>query len=138
MLQAYNSSQHGFREEPSRGLDAGHYLGVVKRRFLWLIVPSVLILIVGSFLVVIQRSIYSAEGKILVESQEIPTDLVRPTVTTAAVERVQVIEQRMLTRDNLLAIINKYGLFPSERKWMSATAASRPHEGARADQNRGP
>ena len=51
---------------------------------------------------------YLSEGKILVESQQIPVDLVKPTVTTASKERIQVIEQRVMTRDNLLAILDKY------------------------------
>ena len=58
---------------------------------------------------------YLSEGKILVQSQQIPTELVRPTVTNAAQERIQVIEQRMMTRENLLAIVDKFQLFPTKR-----------------------
>ena len=58
---------------------------------------------------------YLSEGKILVQSQQIPTELVRPTVTNAAQERIQVIEQRTMTRENLLAIIDKFQLFPDKR-----------------------
>ena len=45
----------------------------------------------------------------------------RPTVTNAAQERIQVIEQRTMTRENLLAIIDKFQLFPQQRNLMSAT-----------------
>jgi uncharacterized protein involved in exopolysaccharide biosynthesis len=75
----------------------------------------------GVFVVAIQRPIYEAEGKILVETQEIPADLVKPTVTESANQRIQVIQQRIMTRDNLLPIVNKYGLFASQRQWMSGT-----------------
>ena len=71
--------------------------------------------------VAIQRPIYEAQGKILVELPEIPTDLVEPTVTAAATERIQVIQQRLMARDSLLPIVDKFNLFPSERKWMSGT-----------------
>ena len=64
---------------------------------------------------------YFSEGKILVQSQQIPTELVRPTVTSAAQERIQVIEQRTMTRDNLLAIVDKFKLFPERRTLMSPT-----------------
>ncbi len=64
---------------------------------------------------------YVSVGKILVQSQQIPTELVRPTVTSAAQERIQVIEQRTMTRDNLLAIIDKFQLFPEKRTLMSAS-----------------
>src|SRR5207248_8694259 len=64
---------------------------------------------------------YLSEGKILVQSQQIPTELVRPTVTNAAQERIQVIEQRTMTRENMLAIIDKFQLFPNQRNLMSVT-----------------
>jgi uncharacterized protein involved in exopolysaccharide biosynthesis len=64
---------------------------------------------------------YLSEGKILVQSQQIPTELVRPTVTSAAQERIQVIEQRTMSRDNLVAIVDKFQLFPDKRTLMSIT-----------------
>ena len=71
--------------------------------------------------VAIQRPIYRAEGKILVESPEIPPELVRPTVMEVADARIQVIHQRIMTRDNLMEVMNKYKLFPRERTSMSGT-----------------
>jgi uncharacterized protein involved in exopolysaccharide biosynthesis len=64
---------------------------------------------------------YLSEGKILVESQQIPADLVKPTVTTGSKERIQVIEQRVMTRDNLLAILDKYQMFADQRDSLSRT-----------------
>ena len=46
----------------------------------------------------------------LIESQEIPTDLVQPTVSTLADERVALLQQRIMIRDKLLAIADKYKL----------------------------
>ena len=63
---------------------------------------------------------YLSEGKILVQSQQIP-ELVRSTVTSAAQERIQVIQQRTMTRDNLIAIADKFQLFPEKRTLMSVT-----------------
>src|SRR5208282_1214275 len=51
----------------------------------------------------------------------IPIDLVRPTVMETANQRVQVIQQRIMTRDNLLAIVKKFDLFPSQQRWMSSS-----------------
>ena len=64
---------------------------------------------------------YLSEGQILVQSQQIPSELVRPTVTSAAQERIQVIQQRTMTRDNLIAIADKFKLFPDKRTLMSPT-----------------
>src|ERR1700743_3392619 len=49
----------------------------------------------------------------------IPSELVRSTITNAAQERIQVIEQRTMTRDNLVAIADKFKLFPDKRTLMT-------------------
>jgi uncharacterized protein involved in exopolysaccharide biosynthesis len=121
MLQALNPSRPGSYEDREQGLDLGRLLAIARRRIFYFAIPFVLLLIAGFMIVAIQRPIYHAEGKILVESPEIPTTLVQPTVTAAAIERMQVIQQRIMNRDNLLAIVKKFGLFPSQHQWMSET-----------------
>ena len=54
---------------------------------------------------------YSSTAKILVESQQIPSDLARSTVTASAAERLNVIEQVLMTRETLLGIATKLNLF---------------------------
>jgi uncharacterized protein involved in exopolysaccharide biosynthesis len=66
-------------------------------------------------------AVYVSEGKLLIESQRIPTELVRPTVTTGAAERIEIMRQRLLTRDNVGAIIDKFKLFPDRRSVQSPT-----------------
>jgi uncharacterized protein involved in exopolysaccharide biosynthesis len=85
------------------------------------LVPFVVIVTIGIVLAAVQQPIYLAEGKILVESQEIPSDLVRSTVPDSANQRIQVIQQRIMTRDKLLGIIDKFSLFATQRQWMSGT-----------------
>ena len=119
--QTYGPQNGTFYEGGGQSLGLGHYFRILKRRALYFIVSFTAVLLLGAFVTAIQRPIYRAEGKILVESQEIPTELVRPTVTDTANERIQVIQQRILTRDNLLTLVNKYGMFARERQWMSGT-----------------
>ena len=121
MLQyASPPSQQAFAEEAvSGGLE--HYIALAKRRLFYFLIPFVVALVLGSLIVAIQRPIYQAEGKILVETQDIPADLVRPTITDTANQRIQVIQQRIMTRDNLLEIVKKFGLFPSQQRWMSSS-----------------
>jgi uncharacterized protein involved in exopolysaccharide biosynthesis len=65
--------------------------------------------------------VYRSTGTILIEQQEIPQDIVRSTITSYADQRVQVIGQRVTTTQNLLALIDRYNLYPSDR-------ASKPRE----------
>src|SRR5262245_56270547 len=95
-------------ERDDQGLDFWRYVGVLRRRFLYFVVPFVIIAAIGFALTMVLPAVYVAEGKLLVESQQIPTELVRPTITASAKERIQVIEQRIMTRENLLSIADKY------------------------------
>ena len=54
----------------------------------------------------------------------IPVELVRPTVTATATARIQVIEQRVMTRDNLLAVVDKFHVFAGRRNWYGAVAVA--------------
>ena len=66
-----------------------------------------LVFAIGAVVALAWPAKYLAEGKILVQSQEIPSDLVRPTVVCLAKERIQTNEQRNNKRDKLLAIAKK-------------------------------
>src|SRR6266851_1224715 len=100
MLQNYSSQNQVFYKDRDRSPGVSQYYAILKHRIFYLVIPFLLVLVIGSFIVAIQRPIYSSEGKILVESQDIPTDLVKSTVTAGANERIQVIQQRIMTRDN--------------------------------------
>jgi succinoglycan biosynthesis transport protein ExoP len=58
---------------------------------------------------------YISSATILIEQQEIPQELVRSAVTSFADQRVQVISQRVMTTQNLLALIERYNLYPDIR-----------------------
>ena len=87
------------------------YLSVIRRRVWVLIVPFVLTSIVGGIVANLLPARYQAEGTILIESQQIPEDLVRSTVTGLANERVRIVQQRVMTRQNLLGIIREFNLY---------------------------
>src|SRR5215475_2841405 len=126
------------------GLDPSHYYGIVKKRIFYILIPFVLVLAAGSAAALLWPPTYLSEGKILVESQQIPTDLVRPTVTATATERIRVIQQRVMTRENLLAIMDKYQIFADRRdSWSRSELLDLMRENTRIeplelDQARGP
>ena len=57
---------------------------------------------------------YRSSGTVLIEQQEMPTDMVKSTVTSYADQRVQVISKRVMTTATLLDIIKRYNLYPRE------------------------
>src|SRR5262245_28364784 len=64
-------------------------------------------------------AVYRSTATILIEEQEIPRELVRSTVTSLADERIQVISQQIMTRSTLMQIVEKYDLYPRERRYVS-------------------
>lgn len=123
MLQKVNFEDdfQPLQEDRSHLLRPAFYWQVFKRRWPYFVVPFSVIAAAGVGIALLWPPTYLAEGKILVQSQQIPSELVRPTVTSAAQERIQVIQQRTMTRDNLIAIVDKFQLFPDKRTLMSAT-----------------
>ena len=94
-------------------IDLRSYLNILQRRYLYLLIPAIVVFALTFTVAILLPPIYLATAKILVESQQIPTDLARPTVTSDALERLQIIQQRLTTRDNLLDIARKFNLRPS-------------------------
>jgi uncharacterized protein involved in exopolysaccharide biosynthesis len=127
--ESYRSSELAFGDDPARSLDFSRYIDILKRRIFYFLLPFGLISILGLYMAAIKKPSYLSEGKILVESQRIAPDLVRPIVTATASERIQLIEQRILTKDNLLSVARKFGLFadlPRVPELMLASVQIRP------------
>jgi uncharacterized protein involved in exopolysaccharide biosynthesis len=110
MLQRQHYQDPALDGETGPALTPQYLYDVLKRRLLWFAIPLVAVLSIGSIVTAFWPARYISQGTILVQSQEIPSDLVRPTIAALANDRIQIIEQRVMTRDNLLTIAKKYQL----------------------------
>ena len=103
------------------GQDFHDYLKIIKQRYFFFVLPFA-VLSAGSFAVaLLLPPIYQSSATILIESQKIPKDLVQATVASLADERIQVIGQRTMTRENLMRIVNKFALFSEKSDRLSVT-----------------
>ncbi len=91
------------------------YLAIIRRRKWHIIISAVTLLLISVVVAVSLPSVYRSTATILIEEQEIPSELVRSTITSYADQRIQVISQRVMTRDNLGKIIDKYNLYADLR-----------------------
>ncbi len=96
--------------------DFKDYLKIIRKRRKFLIIPFVVIAMLSVVLTVVLPSKFRSSATILIEEQEIPSELVKSTVTTFADQRIQMISQRIMSRTNLVEIIKKYDLYADERK----------------------
>lgn len=92
-------------------MDIKFYLAVFWRRFPYFVVLVSLGAAAGLAVALTMQPIFVAEARLVVEQQQIPDDLAASTVRTDASEQLQIIRQRILTRDNLLEMANRLGIY---------------------------
>jgi polysaccharide biosynthesis transport protein len=92
-------------------------LAAIWRRRRWPMLITLVLILLGSVVAAVAwPPTYVATGTILIEQQELPVDLVRSTISSFADQRIQIINQRVMTSENLLAIVQKWDLYQKERK----------------------
>lgn len=87
------------------------YWRLFLRRFWLIALVSTVGIVLSAFYAYIKPPVYQAKTKILVESQQIRNDLAQSTVTATAAERLQLIQQRLMSRNNLQNVIDELDLF---------------------------
>ncbi|MCL6730109.1 GumC family protein [Sphingomonas hankyongi] len=102
-------------EENESGLSLAEMASALMRRKYWLIAPAVIGTCVAGVVAMVMDPVYQSSATILIESQQIPTSLVASPVTSYADERIAKIRQQILSRENLVELINKNKLYPDER-----------------------
>ena len=99
---------------------------ILRRRKLSLISPLVVIFVAAALIGLMLPRTYKSSSRILIEDQEIPRELVMPTVTSYAEQRLQTITQRIMSTTKLLEIINKFKLYPElTEKWTTEQIIAR-------------
>jgi uncharacterized protein involved in exopolysaccharide biosynthesis len=91
------------------------YIQFFRRRRYQIAWPALAVFLLAVLVAMLLPSTYRSSSTILIEAQQIPTDLVRPTVTTYVEERLQVITQQIMSRARLLEIIDRFGLYTELR-----------------------
>ena len=105
--------------EQSPGLQLRHALIALKRWQRAVLITIAAGVVATLLLALLLPSYYQSTGIILIEQQEVPQDLVRSVINSYADERVQTINQRVMTTQNLLDIIHRHDLYPDKRKYES-------------------
>ncbi len=94
------------------------YLNIIKRRKWSFILPFFIITITGIAVALLLSPVYKSGATILIESQQIPQEFVMTTVTTFVEQRLQSINQRIMSSTRLREIIKQYDLYHKlQEKW---------------------
>ena len=97
-------------------LDLGDYLAAFLRRRGMILLVAGIVFTIGVITAFTWPPTYQSSATILIEAQEVPSELIQATVTSFAAQRIQVISQRVMTRTNLIKLMDEYDLYADDRK----------------------
>jgi uncharacterized protein involved in exopolysaccharide biosynthesis len=92
-------------------MDLKFYFSLFLRRLHWFVLFLVIGSAVGLTLAQVLPPVYVAQARLLVESEQIPGELAASTVRTEATEQLEIIQQRILTRDTLVDMANRLNIY---------------------------
>lgn len=92
-------------------LDLKFYMAIFLRRIHYFIIVSTLVSAASIAAALLLPSVYEATSMLLVENSQIPGALAAPTVQAAALEKLQTMQNKLMTRANLLDIANRQKVF---------------------------
>lgn len=96
-------------------MDLKFYLSLFLRRLPYFLIFVALGTAFGVTLARILPPVYLAEARLVVESEQIPDELAASTVRTEASEQLEIIQQRILTRDRLLEMANRLQIYEAAK-----------------------
>jgi len=89
-----------------------YYFSIFRRRFPYFLIAVTVLSALAVTVAFTLPPAFESRMVLLVESPQIPEELASSTVQTPAFEQLQVIEQRLLTRTNLLKIAREFKVLP--------------------------
>jgi succinoglycan biosynthesis transport protein ExoP len=108
--------EEDFSESQEGGKSFSEYFSALHRRKWQILAVAMALAPIALVIALVLPPVYRSTARILVQEQEVPPDLVRSTITSFADERIQVISNQVMTRAQLLALVDKFDLYPKLRK----------------------
>ncbi len=114
-----------FGDRVMGAMDVSFYLSLFLRRLPYFVAIVCLSTTVAIVVALLLPREYQSTAKILVEAPQIPAELVRSTVSTSSLQQLQIIQQQITTRENLLALAAKLNIYADDKSQPSGDAIVR-------------
>jgi polysaccharide biosynthesis transport protein len=101
-------------EDPASIL--AHVPSILLQRKWWLIIPTLLLFLAGAAAAFLLPALYQSSATLLVESADVPIDTGVSGGTEIVDERLAKIRQQILSRRDLIQLMDKYALYQNERQ----------------------
>ncbi|WP_165927135.1 Wzz/FepE/Etk N-terminal domain-containing protein [Sphingomonas sp. BK235] len=103
-------------DEQSGGGFFGYIPTILWQRRWLIVVPFVVLSTIGVALALLLPPMYRSSATLLVESQELPSTLVSSPLTQIIDQRIAKIREQVLSRGDLIELIEQNGLYEKERR----------------------
>jgi polysaccharide chain length determinant protein (PEP-CTERM system associated) len=103
---------------PRRTLDVEDYIDILRRHKGWIFGPFLLTLVASVVGVYLWPDSYVSTAVIKVTPQQVPQSMVPSAINQLMTDRINSMEQTILSRTVLTTIINTFGLYQKERSRM--------------------
>ena len=111
-------SQRMERDDSGTGLGwiVNHLPDILWQRRLYVIGTFVILFLAGLITAYTLPTLYRSTATLLVQSQELPTEVVEAPGQGEIEQRIARIRERVLSRGDLISLIEQYDLYPSQRR----------------------
>ncbi len=108
------TSPQGYVSISRRSLDVEDYIDVLRRHVTWIIGPLFAGLVISCVVAFLLPNEYVSQAVLQITPAQIPQNLVQTTLSQQMAERINQMQQEILSRTSLAELIHKYGLYKRE------------------------
>src|SRR5216684_6359633 len=98
----------------NRELTMDDYLAMLRRRLKPILIPALLAPLAGFMVSYVFPPTYKSQSTVLVEPQKMPANYVQPVITSDFIQRIQTLQQQVLSPSRLRPVIQSLNLGKSE------------------------
>ena len=92
------------------------YISILKRYIYPMLAIVAIGLVLSNLIAIKMPHMYKSTGIILIDETAMPEEIVKSMVTNYAEKRIQIINKKIMTSENLSAMINKFNLYQEDRE----------------------
>lgn len=100
---------------PQQGNFLMHLPAILRDRFLFVMIPAILLSIAGAVAAFVLPTVYRSTATLLVESPQLPEDVLGDQGVDVVDQRIAKFRQQVLSRPRLIELIQKHRLYTDER-----------------------
>lgn len=105
------NTQAAMLDLEEEGKSLRDYINVLRRRKRMMAITAGVVMALVLIVTFFWPPTYRSQSIILIEQQDIPSDLVQTTITSYAQQRIEEIKQRIMTIGNIMGIVEEFGLY---------------------------